>query len=177
LEKAIRQGAFENPPDQTAALEERVRQLEQLAGKLTLENEFLKKLFSKVSNRHLVQRIQRGCEVMNLPRSTYYYKPKENKPDDSSLPKRIEELVEEFHRYGYRRITAQLHREGIPVNHKKVLRLMRERGLLCNTRCRWVGTTDTAHGYRIYPNLLPQGPAKTPNWVWIADLTYIRTFI
>jgi putative transposase len=99
---------------------------------------------------------------MKLPRSTYYYKPKENKPDDSSLLKRIEELVEEFHRYGYRRITAQLHREGIPVNHKKVLRLMRERGLLCKIRRRWVRTTDSTHGYRIYPNLLPQGPVTAP---------------
>jgi putative transposase len=114
---------------------------------------------------------------MKLPRSTYYYKPKENKPDDSFLLKRIEELVEEFHRYGYRRITAQLHREGIPVNHKKVLRLMRERGLLCKTRRRWVRTTDSTHGYRIYPNLLPQGPVNAPNRVWIADLTYIRIFI
>jgi putative transposase len=114
---------------------------------------------------------------MKLPRSTYYYKPKQNKPDDSSLLKRIEELVEEFHRYGYRRITAQLHREGIPVNHKKVLRLMRERGLLCKTRRRWVRTTDSTHGYRIYPNLLPQGPVNAPNRVWIADLTYIRIFI
>jgi len=43
-------GAFENPPDKTAALEERVRQLEQLVGKLTLENEFLKKA------------VQRSCE-------------------------------------------------------------------------------------------------------------------
>ncbi len=41
--KQYAKGGFENPPDQTAALEERVRQLEQLVGKLTLENEFLKK--------------------------------------------------------------------------------------------------------------------------------------
>jgi hypothetical protein len=54
---------------------------------------------------------------MNLPRSSYYYTPKEKKPDDPVLLKRIEELAEEFSRYGYRRITAQLHREGILVNH------------------------------------------------------------
>jgi transposase InsO family protein len=114
---------------------------------------------------------------MNLPRSSDYYKPKEKKPDDFSLLKRIEELVEEFNRYGYRRITAQLHREGIPVNHKKVLRLMRERGLLGKPRLRGVRTTDSTHGYPAYPNLLPQGPVTAPNRVWVADITYIRIFI
>ena len=90
------------------------------------------------------------------------------------MVKRIEELVEEFNGYGYRRITAQLHREGIRVNHKKVLRLMRERELLCKPKHRWVRTTDSNHPYRIYPNLLPDSPATAPNQVWIADITYIR---
>jgi hypothetical protein len=60
-----------------------------------------------------------GCtqKVFVFVNSSHYYKPKENNPDDFSLLKRIEELVEEFHRYGYRRITAQLHRKRIPVNH------------------------------------------------------------
>jgi len=114
---------------------------------------------------------------MNLPRSSYYYKPREKKPDDSSLWDRVEELAEEFPRYGYRRITAQLHREGISVNHKKVLRMMHERGLLCKPRHRWVRTTDSTHGYPIYPNLLPQGSVTAPNRVWVADITYIRIFI
>lgn len=114
---------------------------------------------------------------MNLPRSSYYYKPKGNRPDDSSLWSRIEELAEEFPRYGYRRITAQLHREGVPVNHKKVLRMMRERRLLCKPRHRWVRTTDSTHGYPIYPNLLPQAPVPAPNRVWVADITYIRIFM
>jgi transposase InsO family protein len=111
---------------------------------------------------------------MSLPRSSYYYKPQEKKPDDFSLRKRIEELAEEFNRYGYRRITAQLHREGVRVNHKKVLRLMRERDLLCKPRHRWVRTTDSDHRYRIYPNLLPCNPVTAPNQVWVADITYIR---
>jgi putative transposase len=96
---------------------------------------------------------------MSLPRSSYYYKDKEKKPDETSLVKRIEELVEEFNGYGYRRITAQLHREGIRVNHKKVFRLMRERELLCKPKHRWVRTTDSNHPYRIYPNLLQIGRA------------------
>jgi len=114
---------------------------------------------------------------MSLPRSSYYYKGQEKKPDETSLVERIEELVEEFNGYGYRRITAQLHREGIRVNHKKVLRIMRERELLCKPKHRWVPTTDSHHPYRIYPNLLPDSPATAPNQVWAADITYIRIFL
>ena len=110
---------------------------------------------------------------MNLPRSSYYNMPKEERLEDASLVKRIEELVEEFNGYGSRRITAQLHREGTRVNHKRVLRVMRERGLLCKPERRWIRTTDSTHGYRIYPNLLPECPVTAPNQVWIADITYI----
>jgi putative transposase len=111
---------------------------------------------------------------MNIPRSSFYYRAQERKPDDALLRKRIEELAEQFSRYGYRRITAQLHREGVRVNHKKVLRLMREQELLCKPRRRWVRTTDSRHRYRIYPNLLPRTSVTALNQVWVADITYIR---
>jgi putative transposase len=54
---------------------------------------------------------------MNLPRSTYYHKPKVA-PDDQDLIKSIEAIIEEFTGYGYRRVTFELHRREIPVNHK-----------------------------------------------------------
>jgi putative transposase len=111
---------------------------------------------------------------MNLPRSSYYYKPREIKPEDPLWLKRIEELAEEFNGYGYRRIIAQVRREGIRVNHKKVLRLMRKQELICKPRHRWGRTTDSNHSYRIYPNLLPNCPVTAPNQVWIADITYVR---
>ena len=111
---------------------------------------------------------------MNLPRSSYYYKFREPAIDDQVLTARIEELAEEFSRYGYRRITAQLSREGMRVNHKKVLRLMRERKLLCKMKRRWVKTTDSDHRYKIYPNLLPDQPLTAINQAWVADITYIR---
>ena len=81
------------------------------------------------ANRHLVQTIQRGCELMNLPHSTYYYKPKKQPLDETELTCRIEAIIEEFPGYGYRRVPRELHRQGIPTNHKKVLRIMRQRGL------------------------------------------------
>ena len=110
---------------------------------------------------------------MNLPKSSYYYKPVEVKTN-LLLIHRIEALVEAFSGYGYRRITAQLHREGIRVNHKKVLRIMRERDLLCRPRRRWVKTTNSNHPYPLYPNRLPDLTPRALNQVWVADITYIR---
>ncbi len=110
---------------------------------------------------------------MNLPKSSYYYQPVEAKTN-LSLIHRIEVLVEEFGGYGYRRITAQLHREGHRVNHKKILRIMRERDLLCRPRRRWVKTTDSHHPYPCYPNRIQDLLITTINQVWVSDITYIR---
>ena len=58
---------------------------------------------------------------MGIARSTYYYKPKGNKPPDMDLAEAIEKIALDFPSYGYRRITAELHRQKIKVNHKRVL--------------------------------------------------------
>jgi len=115
---------------------------------------------------------------MGLSRSTYYYrvKPKslEAKKEEADLRDRIEQIVVECARYGYRRVTHQLRREGWAVNHKRVARVMREGSLQCQVKRRWVRTTDSEHGYRIYPNLLKGLEVKGRNQVWVADITYIR---
>ena len=67
--------------------------------------------------------------MIDLPRSTYYYPPRnreEKLKQDADLRDRIEQIVLDFPGYGYRRVTRQLHREGIRVNHKRVLRIMRQ---------------------------------------------------
>jgi putative transposase len=110
---------------------------------------------------------------MNLPRSTYYHQSKNNSGDDSELIARIEAIIEEFPGYGYRRVTYELHRRGIPLNHKKVLRIMRQRGLLRKTKRRWIKTMDSNHSQRIYPNLIKNLIVTGPNQVWAADITYI----
>ena len=110
---------------------------------------------------------------MNLPRSTYYHKPTIEADDDRELVESIEAIIEEFPGYGYRRVTRELHRRGKPVNHKKVLRIMRERGLIRKPRCRRVRTTDSHHGHRVYPNLIQNLDVTGPNQVWAADMTYI----
>lgn len=110
---------------------------------------------------------------MNLPHSTYYHKPKNESGNDRKFITHIEAIIEEFPGYGYRRVTHELHRRGIPGNHKKVLRIMRQRGLLRKTRRRWVKTTNSDHSHRIYPNLIENLIVTGPNQVWAADITYI----
>ena len=115
--------------------------------------------------------------MIDLPRSTYYYPPRnreEKLKQDADLRDRIEQIVLDFPGYGYRRVTRQLHREGIRVNHKRVLRIMRQEGLLCRKKRRFVVTTDSIHPFRIYPNQVKDILLTGINQVWIADITYIR---
>lgn len=111
--------------------------------------------------------------MIKLPRSSYYYKPISKMPTPQRLIARIEEIIEEFPGYGYRRVTRQLQREGLRINHKRVLRIMRTRGLTRKPKRRWVKTTDSNHSCKIYPNLLQNNPVTTINQVWVADITYI----
>lgn len=118
--------------------------------------------------------------MINLKRSTSYYQPKnpsvEQLKTETDLRDRIEDLALEYPGYGYRRITKQLHREQIKVNHKHVLRLMRESSLLVFSKHRWINTTDSRHGYPRYPNLTKDLVLTTPNQLWVADITYIRIY-
>ena len=120
--------------------------------------------------------VTRACRLLGVGRSDYYRVPVPPAPE-SDLLAAIDALVLAFPGYGYRRVTAQLQRDGWAVNHKRVLRLMRESGLLCRQRRRWVRTTNSEHGLAVYPNLLSQRGWRrltAPNQAWVADLTYIR---
>jgi putative transposase len=70
---------------------------------------------------------------MDLPRRSFYHKEKEEF-HDKDLEARIGDICLEFSGYGYRRVTQQLHREGLAINHKKVARIMREKGWSCRPR-------------------------------------------
>jgi len=115
---------------------------------------------------------------MNIARSTFYYKGKTRSPDqmkaEADLRDRIEAICLEFPRYGYRRVTRQLERERWTVNHKRVLRLMRESDLLCRVKRKYVKTTDSKHGFPRYLNLIKKMPISHLNQVWLTDITYIR---
>jgi putative transposase len=111
---------------------------------------------------------------MKLPRRTYYYKPRK-KPSEQALMDRIEQICLDFPKYGYRRVTKQLHREGMRINHKKVHRIMREKGWLCRPRKKkWICTTDSNHKLPVYPNLIKDLTVDGINQLWVADITYIH---
>jgi len=86
----------------------------------------------------------------------------------------LQKVALEWPAYGYRRITGELQRRGFAVNHKHVLRVMREDNLLCVRRRLFVVTTDSRHNLPVYSNLA-QGMRPTAiNQLWVADITYIR---
>jgi putative transposase len=115
---------------------------------------------------------------MKLARSSFYYNPKGKDTEcmkaKADLRDKIEAICLEFPRYGYRRVTHQLKHEGCQINHKKVLRLMRESDLLCRVKRRWVKTTDSRHRFPRYPNLIKGMAISRLNQVWLSDITYIR---
>jgi transposase InsO family protein len=86
----------------------------------------------------------------------------------------LQQVALESPAYGYRRITAELRHRGVAVNHKRVLRMMREDNLLCLRRKSYVVTTDSRHDHPIYPNLAAEVTPDAVNQLWVADITYIR---
>jgi putative transposase len=124
---------------------------------------------------HPALSIQRLCALLGVSRSWFYARTAEQ-PDPASLALRvaIEAITLDYPGYGYRRVTKQLQRDGWTVNHKRVLRVMREEALLCQLRRRFVPTTDSRHAWRRYPNLLATQVLDGPNQAWVADITYVR---
>ena len=112
---------------------------------------------------------------MHIARSTFYYRRKAAPPGEhTGIIDRIEAICLEFPGYGYRRVTKQLQHEELVINHKKVLRLMRESDLLCQARRKRVKTTNSRHLFSRYPNLIKGMVVSSINQVWLADITYIR---
>jgi hypothetical protein len=111
---------------------------------------------------------------MGLACSTFYDEPEDVQlVDEARLVERMREICAEWPAYGYRRVTAELHGEGRLVNHKKVMRLMKENGLTVRPRRRFVATTDSDHGGPIFPNLAENVVPANQNQLWVADITYI----
>jgi putative transposase len=111
------------------------------------------------------------CRVLEVSPSSYYYSPRGK--DDMALLSQIEGVLVRFPTYGYRRVTAQLSREGYRANHKRVRRVMRQNDLVVRVRKR-PKTTESSHGYGRYPNLVRNLTITRPDEVWCSDITYIR---
>ncbi len=121
--------------------------------------------------------ISESCRSLEVSRSGYSYwlkRPESDPYEDTDLRNQIQEIALEFPGYGYRRITAELQNRGFSINHKRVLRLMREDNLLCLKRKFKPVTTDSSHGLPVYRNLLKSTTITGLNHVWAADITYVQ---
>jgi putative transposase len=122
--------------------------------------------------------VERLCALAGVSRAGYY------RQWQASAPRREEVAVRDAiqrvalanrRHYGYRRIAAELRREGLAVNRKRVLRLMREDNLLSlRARPFAPATTDSRHGWRVVPNLARGMAPSGVDQLWVADITYIR---
>ena len=115
------------------------------------------------------------CRVLDAPRSTAYAQRQAAlREADVALRTHIERIAGQWPTYGYRRVTAQLRREGTAVNGKRVRRLMGELGLAGHAPKRRCRTTNSDHPYPRYPNLVSDLVVTQPDTVWVADITYVR---
>lgn len=116
------------------------------------------------------------CGVARVSRASYYRHWVQTAPREAEgeLRDRIQRICLAHRSYGYRRVRAALRKQGFPVNHKKVRRLMREDNLLAVRRRKWVATTDSRHQLAVFPNLAPWIEPDGSDQLWVADLTYIR---
>jgi putative transposase len=114
--------------------------------------------------------------MTGLNRAGFYRSrlPRQGIPGEMELRDEMQKIALASPSYGYRRVTAELQRRNFDVNHKRVLRLMREDNLLCVRRRAFVLTTDSRHALPVYPNLARDIEPTGVNQLWVADITYIR---
>jgi putative transposase len=117
--------------------------------------------------------VKEVCEVLDLPRSSYYWQGQE-KAGDQELIEAIEQVIMRWPYYGYRRITQQLKRKGYAVGETRVRRLLRELEHSCQVGKVRIRTTNSRHNHRRYPNRIKQLEITHINQIWVADITYIR---
>ena len=121
--------------------------------------------------------IERVCQLAGVSRAGFYRSLQDRAPVEEDMEVRsvIQQIaVEHRRRYGYRRINAELRRRGMLVNHKRVLRILREDNLLAVQPRAFVVTTDSDHEFEVYLNLASRMRLTGMNQLWVADITYIR---
>jgi transposase-like protein len=174
----------------------RIAELERKIGQQVLEVDFLNRalqhveqqrqplaasggaLFTNRSSEKLkagtLLTIRRMCRLAGVSGAGFYGCGVVSGPAAVGLRDPVQRVALEWPTYGSRRITVELCRCGVPVNRKRVQRVVREDNLLCLRKRKFVATTDSAHGLKVYPNLAAALVVSGINQLWRADITYIR---
>jgi putative transposase len=140
----------------------------------------MSKLISQVASEsaHGARAIKVLSAAVGVSRASYYRHRVAPAPGpnqaENELRLTIERIALEMPTYGYRPMTAELHRRGLLVNRKHVLRLMRQDNLLCRRKRSFISTTDSAHSLKVFPNLARDLVLTSVDQLWVADITYIR---
>ena len=113
------------------------------------------------------------CGILGVNRSSFYYHPKAD-PSEAVLRAEIEKLAGEYPRYGYRRITQLLQRQGYTVGTRRVARLMKANNLWVAVKRAETQTTKSLQGDKPWSNRLETLEVSRQDQVWVSDITYIR---
>ena len=108
------------------------------------------------------------CQILGVNRSSFYYQPGES-PSEAVLLAEIEKLAGAYPRYGYRRITQLLVRQGYTVGTRRVARLMRENHLLVAVKRASCRTTQSLQGEKPWSNLI-----KNPTFLWPVSAFFLK---
>ena len=112
------------------------------------------------------------ASLLNVSRSSLYYRPSEPSAEEIAIKHRIDELYTQYPFYGSRKMEAQLRREGVLINRKRVQRHMREMGIVAVYP--GPNLNRRQHKEQVFPYLLRNLTIRAPNHVWGIDITYIR---
>lgn len=125
-----------------------------------------------IEPKHKRLSISRQCDLIGLPRASYYYAPKSDDRYNQLMMNMIDEQFTKTPFYGVPRMTAWLRRQGHEVNHKRIRRLMRKMGLEAIYPKKNLSKAHPAH--KKYPYLLRDVVVDHPDQAWCADITYVR---
>ncbi len=123
-------------------------------------------------HRHHGYAVDLLCDLLDYARSSYYYRA--HPRDDTALRATIQDTQGHWPTYGYRRITAEIRRSGLPLNSKRIRRLRRLMHLQAKLKHKKRRTTNSQHAFPRYPNLVQDLSVTHPDQVWVADITWIH---